>query len=265
MSVGYCTVVVKYSHKVVERLRLERGARTQTRLGILSHDEVAAKEYGVPVKIHSGEVVILPMTPERWIESIEHRTQVLYRTDVAMIIYMAEIRAGHTVVESGAGTLGLTYALSRTVGEKGRVFTFEVNRKRCEEGAKEIAENMDNVVIAERDVVKDGFGLEARADAVILDLPTPHEVVREADRVLAAGGVFVAFVPCIEQVQSLLKKIAEAGSFESPRLFETVEIPHRMRSLRRNSERVYGTAPEKITRGHTGYIVLAHKGPGMYY
>jgi tRNA (adenine57-N1/adenine58-N1)-methyltransferase catalytic subunit len=265
MPVGYGTVLVKYSHTVVERIRLERGGRTQIRVGVLVHDEVAQREYGENIGIGRGEIVVVPMCAKRWIESVRFRTQILYGADVAMILYMAEIRAGQTVVESGTGSLGLTYALSKTVGERGKVFTFEVDRERCEAASKEIGESMDNVEIAERDVVAHGFGMEGPVDGVILDLPTPQHVVREAERVLSDEGVFVVFVPCIEQVQSVLKVLAERETFETPRMFEILEIPHKMKSLKMGEERVYGTAPASMMRGHTGYIVLTRKGQGLYY
>ena len=53
-----------------------------------------------------------------------------------------------------------------------------------------------------RDVCADGFGLEAEADAVFLDLPHPWDAVPHAKRALkkSVDTRLCSFSPCVEQV-----------------------------------------------------------------
>lgn len=263
----YGPVAVRYAHHDMQRIYLERGRQTPTKMGVLVHDEAARREYGQVFPFHKGQICILPMTCDRWVKTVRHRTQILYRADVSLMLYMMGVRAGDIAVECGTGTLSLTYALSKAVGSRGRVFTFEANSERYEAAKREVAQaQLENVTATERDAVEGGLwhgemeGLEI--SKVLLDLPTPHLLVPEASVLLAKGGALCCFVPCIEQIQSLARVLREhAGEFSAPRMFENVEIGHQPRSTspRGGADRVYGTIPSGQIRGHTGYLLFATK------
>jgi tRNA (adenine57-N1/adenine58-N1)-methyltransferase len=80
----------------------------------------------------SGYVYLLRPTPELWTLSLPHRTQILYMTDIAYIIMRLGIRVGGKVLEAGTGSGSMTHSLSRAVGKKGHVGSYEYHAPRCE-------------------------------------------------------------------------------------------------------------------------------------
>jgi tRNA (adenine57-N1/adenine58-N1)-methyltransferase len=161
-------------------------------------------------KPHSGYIYLLRPTPELWTLSLPHRTQILYQTDISYIIQRLGVRPGTRVVEAGTGSGSMTHSLSRAVGPRGNVFSFEYHQNRFE-AAKYVltlvigyntdfraefeSHNLANVRINHRNVCKDGFGEAENVQAsewrcctvramrsclVFLDLPAPWEAISDA-------------------------------------------------------------------------------------
>lgn len=56
------------------------------------------------IRSHNDQawVTILYPTPELWTDTLPHRTQILYATDIAMVTMQLELGPGKVVCESGA-------------------------------------------------------------------------------------------------------------------------------------------------------------------
>ena len=78
----------------------------------------------------SGYVNLLRPTPELWTLSLPHRTQILYLPDISFIVQRLGVRPGVTVVEAGTGSGSMTHSLSRAVGVRGLVRSFEYHEAR---------------------------------------------------------------------------------------------------------------------------------------
>lgn len=108
---------------------------------------------------HSGYINVLRPTPELWTLSLPHRTQILYLPDIAYITMRLGIRVGGKVLEAGTGSGSMTHSMSRSVGPRGKVLSYEFNQPRYEKAKVEFdAHGLDNVDLSHRNVCKDGFG-----------------------------------------------------------------------------------------------------------
>lgn len=182
---------------------------------------------------------------------------------MAFIVMRLNLGPGAHVVEAGTGSGSFTHFLARTVsrgppagggqgqtqcawptrthaltplvGEAepsafdGRVYSFEFHAERVEKARVEFAEHgLDKaVVLAHRNVCKDGFGLSAQCDAVFLDLPAPWEAVPHAKEALRTDIAtrICCFSPCIEQVHRTVAALSEHG-FSDITMYESLVRTH---------------------------------------
>lgn len=278
--------IVYLSHDSMMPVKVQRGAQTQTRYGVIRHSQdLIGHKYGSKVSCSKGWVHVLHPTPELWTVSLPHRTQILYTTDISMITMMLELKPGSVVCESGTGSGSLSHALIRTIAPSGHLHTVEFHAQRAEKAAEEFREHrVDHLVtVRNQDVCKDGFGVSAVADAVFLDIPSPWDAVGHARSALKAqGGRLCSFSPCIEQVQRTCAALTDHGFTE----LSTVEVLLQVHDVRtvslplpdfgpgqdqdpdQDQTQTQGqsaaltvkttTAPREIP-GHTGFLTFATK------
>jgi len=278
-------IVILYADGEFQLIQVKRGSsiKINMRKKVL-HDDLIGEAYGSQF---AEGVYLLAPTADLWSLSLLHRTQILYSTDISLIVFHLELRPGSIVVESGTGSTSLTAALGKAVFPKGKVFTFDFHAERADAARKDLNSLglNEQVVVTHRDVLEGGFEVEShlgegQADALFLDLPTPWPAIAHAHKVLKRQGIFCSFSPCIEQVQqttSTLRKsnFAEITTIEClARPYEVIsEVIHDwqqdiVKKRKRNDgdsntqntkETMLVTRPERDIRGHTGYLTFARK------
>ena len=87
----------------------------------------------------------------------------------------------------------MSHAILRTIAPTGHLFTFDFHQQRADAARQEFKEHGlgDLVTVQHRDVCGEGFGLEGKADAVFLDLPSPWEALPHAKRAIKAQGKII--------------------------------------------------------------------------
>jgi len=274
----------------------------QTEAGALDVMSLVGRRYGCRVELPRGYVYVLYPTPELWTLTMPHRTQIIYSTDIAMIIGRLGVVPGSVVCEAGTGTGSLSHAFARAVGPRGRLHTRDFHEGRAKAAREEFERHGlgDRVDAGVADVLSAGWGV-AGADCVFLDLPSPWAALsRAVDAVTTRGGRICSFSPCIEQVSRT------CGEMRRLRLqnIRTVEVLTRELQLRHvtmqlvesnstepvskkaklneededtndndHSEESEEAAPNTWSRtlltpvtrqpGHTGYLTFALVPPGL--
>jgi tRNA (adenine57-N1/adenine58-N1)-methyltransferase len=235
-------IIVFHGHDDYRPLKVTSRRELHCKEGRFKHDDMIGARFGSRIKGLSNNkidtavptLLLLQNSPDLWTLAVPHRTQIIYNTDIAAIIFGLRVKTGSVVLEAGTGSGSLTHSFARAVAPTGKVFTFDFHLGRAQEARREFQENGvaaagDNVGVVSgwRDVCTPGkndpegeplvdvesivqleqhppagFGLPALcADAVFLDVPSPWTAIDNVQHVLKPNGMLCTFSPCIEQTQ----------------------------------------------------------------
>jgi tRNA (adenine57-N1/adenine58-N1)-methyltransferase len=245
-------VLISASRKKKWMVKIEKDKQFHTHRGTIELNEVIGLEFGS--KIHTSKDAIFYLwrpIPYDFLDAIKHSTQVIYRTDIAQIIFTGGICSGTRIIEAGTGSGGLTTVMARYVQPDGRIYSYDYR----EEHQKTARKNLEKLGLAQyvelkvRDAAK-GFD-EKEVDTVILDLPNPWDIVPKANEALMGGGVLIVFVPTFVQVEQTIEAMNENNFYQ----IEAFEV------IRRDLTTKIG-AIRPITRmiGFTAFLVVGRKG-----
>ncbi|TMK50141.1 MAG: tRNA (adenine-N1)-methyltransferase [Actinobacteria bacterium] len=234
-------------------ITLQQGQSYHFHRGIVAHDLLIGQPEGVTVRTTSGAAVIaLRPTFAEFVLKMKRGAQVVYPKDLAMILLHGDVYPGANVLEAGAGSGALTMALLRAVGPEGRVVTYELREDFAALARSNVeaflgkAENLEIKIGSVYEPVE-----ETGIDRIVLDVPEPWRVLEGAARALRPGGIFVAYLPTVLQIHSLVEALHEDPSWTLVSSFETLVRPWHVegRSVR----------PEHRMVAHTGFITTARR------
>jgi tRNA (adenine57-N1/adenine58-N1)-methyltransferase len=235
-------------------ITLAEKATFQFDKGTVPHDDIIGRGEGATLRSSKGASVVA-MRPRLadHVLRMKRGAAVMYPKDTGALITWADIAPGCVVVEAGTGSGALTIALSRAVGDEGRIISVERRadhlshaKKLIESFLGEIPSNIDFHVGDVGDVLS-----TCTPDRVVLDVPEPWEVVPVAARVLAGGGGFACYLPNVPQVQRVREALSHEKAFTGT---ETFEILMRTWTIDDRSVR-----PDHRMIGHTGFLTVSRR------
>ncbi len=234
--------------------RLEPGDDLHTNDGVLAAADVEAATYGDVLRSHLGKPFrLLKPTLADLVKGVKRKTQILYPKDIGYVLIKLGVGAGSRVAECGSGSGSMTVALAHSVGEAGRVYSYEQRQEfadLCRENLERygLGTQVEHFV---RDIA-DGFE-DHQADALFLDVRTPWEYLEQAVAVVSPGSPLAFLLPTVTQVERLLKSL-ETGPFDDLEVCEILvrrwkPVPDRLR-------------PDDRMVAHTGFLIFArHQKP----
>lgn len=232
-------------------IRLKKGTKFGTHLGILNFDDLIGKKYGSSFLTTKGKkvYVIKPGIVEN-IMKMKRKTQIVYPKDMGYILLKLDIKEGDRVIDVGVGSGAMCGAIARLVGKIGKVYGYD----RREDFLK-LAENnlkewglLDRVILKNKDI-SEGFD-EKNVDALFLDVPNPWDHIDKCWEALKGGGRIAIVCPTTNQVQEVLKIL-----YKNP--FINVEV---WESLFRMYKPVHERfRPVDRMVAHTAYMIFAIK------
>lgn len=232
-------VMVFINRKKIKSIKIKAGEKLSTRYGIYEHNEMIGKRYGDQmIDEKKGFIFLLSPTVELWSNSLKFRTQIVYLPDASYIVQRLELNERLRVIEAGTGSGAFTHHISRCLGSRGVIFTYEWNLKRYNEAKKELKEHgiSKNIIISHQNVCTKGFDVDfasdefllnggINADLIFLDLPSPWSAIPFLTKVICffKKVSLCSFSPCVEQVKKTIQALTENGWTN----IETVEISTR--------------------------------------
>ena len=127
------TQIIYENPNSIKPIRLMPGENFQNKFGLFKHDDMIDKQPGsrIVASKSTNYVHLLSPTSELWTKALPHRTQILYRADIASIIGNLDIRPGSVVIEAGTGSGSLSVAIIRSLMNTGKLHTYEFNQESC--------------------------------------------------------------------------------------------------------------------------------------
>ena len=232
---------------------LQPGASYDLRGGRVAHNDLIGRDEGISVETSRGErLLAVRPTLADYVLKMPRGAQVIYPKDLALILILADVYPGATVVEAGTGSGALTMALVRAVGPSGHVFSYDVREEFLRTAARNIGRYLGEtptLVLRQHDVttgIPDG-----RADRIVLDLPEPWHVVGPATDALRSGGVLLAYLPTTIQVQQTVEALRASRVFALIEIVEALVRPWNVEGL--------SVRPAHRMVAHTGFLITARR------
>ncbi|MBE7535510.1 MAG: tRNA (adenine-N1)-methyltransferase [Anaerolineales bacterium] len=232
-------------------LTLESGAKFETHRGILQHDDLIGKEWGMQVFSHLGAPFFLlqPSLADLLIH-LPRTTQIMYPKDIGFILVTMGVGPGQKVMEAGSGSGSMTTALAYAVGAEGRVVSYEIKPDTQNLARK----NLNRFGLASRVDFKlrdiaEGFD-ETDADSFFLDVPNPYDYIAQVRAALKPGGFLCCLMPTFNQVEKVLQALRQ-NNFA---FIEVCEIL--LRYFKPEPSRL---RPTDRMVAHTGFLAFARK------
>ena len=184
------------------------------------------------------------------IESLERGAQIITPKDAASILFYCDVKAGDTVLEVGAGSGGLTTALTSAVAPNGKVHTVEFK----EENALRAQKNLRRTGLDSLWSYQLGDAREVKvdivADALVMDMPDPENALDNLLPCLRPGGRICAYIPNMNQLENVVNALRDRDFCD---VF-SIEIIQREMEVHKG-----GVRPSYEMLGHTGYLVYGRK------
>jgi tRNA (adenine57-N1/adenine58-N1)-methyltransferase catalytic subunit len=230
-------------------ITLAAGATFHSHAGFFPHDDLLGHQEGTTVRTGSGAryLAVRPTLPD-FVLKMPRGAQVIYPKDLGQILLLADIFPGARVVEAGVGS----GALSMTMLRAGAVVSgYEIRADFAERARANVESFLGTEALSRYSVraadIYEGIA-ERDLDRVVLDLPEPWQVVPHAVGAMRPGGIFLAYLPTINQTATLRETLAEHAFV----LAETLEVLLRTWHVEGRSVR-----PDHRMVAHTGFLTHA--------
>jgi tRNA (adenine57-N1/adenine58-N1)-methyltransferase catalytic subunit len=238
-------------------ITLVAGARFGSHKGDIHHDDIIGKPSGSVIQNHNGDeyLALKPLLSD-YVLAMPRGAAIVYPKDAGQILVEGDIFPGAIVAEAGVGSGALSSYLLRAVGEKGKLYSFELREEFAEIASANVknfignSENWTLTLGAFQEQAVKTIG-EAAADRVVLDMLAPWDCVDEVASVLKPGGLVIIYVATVTQLSRTAEAIKAHGSFTDSSAWESLVRPWHLEGL--------AVRPEHRMIGHTGFLLSARR------
>ncbi len=237
---------------------LREGGELHTHHGVLRHENIVDQPDG-SVITNSGGHDYLALRPllRDFVMSMPRGAAIVYPKDAAQILAAADIFPGATVVEAGVGSGALSLWLLRSIGDGGRLLSFERREEFSQVAEANVETFLGHYPPAWQVVVGDLVEQLPRVvepgsvDRVVLDMLAPWECIDAVAEALTPGGVVLCYIATATQLSRVAEYIRASGLFTEPEATETMVRGWHVEGL--------SVRPDHRMVAHTGFLLTARR------
>jgi len=219
--------------------------KLSTDLGIIDLKKI--KKYGQKIKSKKGTFIVIKPTIIDFLKFSKRMPQVVLPKDAASIVAETGLSYGWKCLDAGGGSGFLTMFISNLIGPKGKIYTYEKNKKFFNNIQKNISKTgLKNIVLKNEDVSK---FKEKNLDLITLDMMGAEKMVKKCFNRLTIGGWLVVYSPHIEQVKAVKKEMKKYG-FQFIKTIENIQRKWKVDDF---------THPIPSGIIHTGFLTFGRK------
>ena len=215
--------------------------------GVISKKDLKKKDGSVIKTNQDKEFTIFTSSFLDDFRKISRSAQIIPLKDIGLIIAETGINKDSNVVDAGAGSGALACFLAHICKE---VTTYEIRDdflKIVNENKKFL--NLKNLKVKKQDIYK---GIDEKdVDLITLDLPSPWNAIKPAEKALKIGGYLVSYSPTVPQVIDFVTVISNNDNFLYIKTSELIKRNWDVegRKVRSKSEGI----------GHSGFLTFCRK------
>jgi len=192
-------------------VKIIRGEKFSTDIGIIEFDDLLEKDYGDYVFTSMGEKIwIVKPSLYDYILKTKRKTQIVYPKDIGYMIIKLGIEPNSKVLEIGTGSGAFTTSLAWFLSEDGVVDTYEKRGefiKLAKENVYRI-KTRANIRFYNEDVLKAEFKREFY-DVAFIDIDSPWLIIDKVYNALKSSGRIGVLLPTYNQVDKLLPSLKD--------------------------------------------------------
>jgi tRNA (adenine57-N1/adenine58-N1)-methyltransferase len=217
-----------------------------THLGMIRREDLQKAKSGDIIKTNKGEKFLVE-TPNFYdlFKKIKRKAQIITLKDIGAIISNTLVGPQSFCVDAGSGTGALCCVLSRYVK---KVISYDI-RKDHQDIAIANANylGLENIQFKLGNIFEHENINEKDVDLLTLDVTTPWEAVKTAEKILKIGGFITSYSPSITQNEKFVATLNQSKSIEYQKTIEILE-----REWEVEGQRIL----RPVMRGimHTGFI-----------
>lgn len=242
---------------------LEPGGTFHTHHGQVAHDDIIGSPEGVVVESSGGmSYLALRPTLADVTTAMPRGATVVYPKDAMVIVGLADVGPGLTVVEAGAGSGALSMWLLRAVGGSGRVHSYERRADFASVASRNVERYFgvkpEHWTLTVGDLAEH-LGTDhapGSVDRVVLDMLAPWECLPTVARVMRPGGSLCVYVATTTQMSRVVETARTLAAFTEPSALEVLQRTWHVEGL--------SVRPDHRMVGHTGFLVTMRRlAPGV--
>ncbi len=228
-------------------------------IGVLNpHEMLNELQVGDSIQLGHKSFKRLPSRLPELSKSMVRRAQTISAKDAGMMIAKMGIGSGHSVLEAGLGSGGLSLHIANVIGNSGIHVTIEPREEHAKVGLENLrrAESCLNEFPSHHhvtgnieEVVDQIKQIKSNFDSIILDLPQHKPAIDAVAGLLNIGGRLCCYCPVTSQVESSWQACEDNGLVVEW-AGELIERPWGRASRG-------GMRPVNGPFGHTAFLLIA--------